>query len=587
MSDLAYNQCMYRATFLLLLLMLTSCLASPQIVQPTATQTLFPKSTSTFTATAAPSPTSTPQPRLSPIPHGPELEDFPPGVNPLTGRTVQDPSLLDLPAVLVSISNMPVTARPQAGPGFAAWVYELYIGEGATRFMNVIYGDYPRTIPNVNGGCEMHEEIFRPDGEWIGNRVWLDENADGRQDDWEAGVGGVCVRLLDASSREILDETVTDSNGYYAFDRPAGEVFLQFGKTDSYQFTQPDVGDDDRDSDVDLNGETKPFRGDSTASHWDAGLVPPEETSATPDPAATATPWYIPTVDYVGPIRSGRLTYNQIGHMFPNSCLVYASAAWDIGEMLDACEIVFGVDKTTPNSALLPVTRLRELAEENLNPRQPVNYSGNLFSGDLPEGGKPANNIQVFYHAYTQSAWNYDPVSGAYLRWTDLADGNGTLIPATDRLTERQMAFENVIVLLAEHNRYRHNQLEIDFTLGQKNFAYLFRDGLAFKIFWSTQNREWEKQTGLVRPMHFVDDQGNPVPLHTGRTWIHIITPFSSVTEQVDGTWSVQFVQPYDPEDTPIPEPEPLASPSPTLTPTMELNILPSPTQEPAPALQN
>ena len=39
-----------------------------------------------------------------------------------------------------------------------------------------------------------------------------------------------------------------------------------------------------------------------------------------------------------------------------------------------------------------------------------------------------------------------------------------------------------VIVLLAEHNRYRHNQLEVDFTLGQKNFAYLFRDGQAFKL---------------------------------------------------------------------------------------------------------
>ncbi len=76
--------------------------------------------------------------------------------------------------------------------------------------------------------------------------------------------------------------------------------------------------------------------------------------------------------------------------MFPNSCLVYASAAWDIGEMLDACQIVYGVDKTTPNSALLPVTHLRELAEENLNPKQPVNYSGNIFSEELPKGGKPA-----------------------------------------------------------------------------------------------------------------------------------------------------------------------------------------------------
>ncbi|HEX5839344.1 MAG TPA: SdrD B-like domain-containing protein [Anaerolineales bacterium] len=545
---------MRRAATLVLFLILAACSSSPQTFQPTATRTPPPKHTATLAPTASPTLTSTPQPRLSPVPYGPELDDFPAGVNPLTGRAVQDPSLLDLPAVLVSISNMPVTTRPQAGPGFAAWVYELYIGEGATRFMNVFYGDYPRSIPHITGGCEMREEITRPAGDWIGNRVWLDENANGRQDAWEAGVGGVCVRLLDGGSRQLLEETGTDSNGYYAFDHPGGDVLIQVEKTDSYQFTQPDLGDDDLDSDVSLNGETKIFHAGSTASHWDAGLILSEGTIATPNPAATATPWYIPAVDYVGPIRSGRLTYNQIGRMFPNSCLVYASAAWDIGEMLDACEIVFGVDKTTPNSALLPVTRLRELAEENLNPRQPVNYSGNLFSEEVPEGGTPATDILVHYHAYTQSAWQYDPVSGTYLRWTDLADGTGSLVPAFDRLSQRQLAFENVIVLLAEHNRYRHNQLEVDFTLGQKNFAYLFRDGQVIKIYWTTANREWEKTTGLVRPMHFVDARGNLVPLHPGRTWIHIVTPYSNVGDQGDGRWQVNFVQPYDPEDTPVPE---------------------------------
>jgi hypothetical protein len=323
-----------------------------------------------------------------------------------------------------------------------------------------------------------------------------------------------------------------------------------------YQFTQADTGNDDRDSDADATtGETKVFKAESTASFWDAGLVLTETPTATPSPVVTGTPpnWFVPSEPYVGPIRSGRLTYNQIGGMFPNSCLVYASAAWDIGERLDACEIVFGVDKTTPNSALLPVTRLRELAEQSLNPRQPVNYSGNLFSDSVPEGGQPASEIKVFYHAYTQSAWKYDPISGTYLRWTDLADSTGTLIPATDRLTERQMAFENVVVIFAEHHRFRHNQLEIDFKLGQKHPAYLFRDGQAFKILWSTANREWEKTTGLVRPLHFIDAQNNLIPLHPGRTWIHIVTPFSSVTDQGNENWLVQFVQPYDPEDTPVP----------------------------------
>ncbi|HLF74993.1 MAG TPA: SdrD B-like domain-containing protein [Anaerolineales bacterium] len=546
---------MRNVIFTALICSLSACTTAPVVVSaPTTAPTL--SITETATAAPLPSQTPTPQPRLSPITYGPELEDSPSDVNPLTGREVADPSLLNLPAVLVSISNMPVTARPQAGPGFAPWVFELYIGEGATRFMNVFYGDTPRAVPNVNGGCQTREEIIHPKGDWIGNRVWLDENENGRQDAWEAGVGGVCVRLLNGISREVLSEASTDSNGYYAFDRPDGESIIQFVRPESYQFTQPDIDDDDRDSDADpATGETRSIQSNSTASFWDAGLILSEEPVSTSTPVVTGTPpnWYIPSEPYVGPIRSGRLTYNQIGAMFPNSCLVYASAAWDIGERLDACEIVFGVDRTTPNSALLTVARLRELAGESLNPRQPVNYSGNLFSDAPPEGGQPAQTITVFYHSYTQSGWQYDPVSGTYLRWTDLADGMGTLVPATDRLTGRQMAFENVIVVFAEHNRFRHNQLEVDFSLGQKQPAYLFRAGQAFQIYWSTANRDREKTTGLVRPMHFVDKQDQPVPLQPGRTWIHIVTPFSSVTDQGNAEWLVQFVQPYDPEDTPAP----------------------------------
>jgi hypothetical protein len=555
---LHYITDMFRKIFLFPFLLIIPACNNSQAIQPTQTETSLPAITNTPTSTATPTVTLTPQPHLSPITYGPEIEDFPSNVNPLTGRAVEDPSLLKFPAVLVSISNMPVTARPQAGPGFAPWVYELYIGEGTTRFLNVFYGEFPRAIPNVNGGCKAREEIIRPKGNWIGNRVWLDENENGQQDAWEVGVSGMCVRLLNGITREVVSERTTDSNGYYAFDRPNTDVIIQFVKPDGYQFTKQDVGDDDRDSDVDDNGETKIFHADSTGAFWDAGLASEAMSKvpiATPSPVVTGTPpnWFIPAEPYVGPIRSGRLTYNQIGRMFPNSCLVYASAAWDIGEMLDACQIVYGVDKTTPNSALLPITRLRELAEKSLNPKQPVNYSGNLFSADIPAGGKRANEIHVFYHAYTQSAWQYDPISQTYLRWTDLADGTGTLVPATDRLTQRQMSFENVIVIFAEHHRYRHNQLEIDFTLGQKNYAYLFRDGQVFKILWSTENRAWEKKSGLVRPMHFIDTQGNLVALHPGRTWIHIVTPFSSMTDQGNESWLVQFVQPYDPEDTPSP----------------------------------
>lgn len=525
----------------------------PSEIEPILTDTPTPSVISEPSSTSTVSVTSTPQSRRSLITYGPERDGFPPGINPLTGRVVSDSSLLDLPAVLVSISNMPVTARPQAGPGFASWVFELFIGEGATRFMNVFYGEYPRFIPNVNGGCEVRENAIRPAGVWLGNRVWLDENENGRQDDWEMGVGGVCINLL-SESGQLLKTVSTDANGFYAFEvTPAEEYIVEFVLSTYYRFTVPNIGDEDQDSDADPDtGQTQLIALDSTASFLDAGLIL-FDNAPIATPSIVPPNWFIPDEPYVGPIRSGRLTYNQIGNLFPNSCLVYASAAWDIGERLDACEIVYGVDKTTPNSALLKVERLRELAEENLNPRQAVNYSGNLFSETIPANGQPAHTLQVYYHAYTQSGWEYDPVSQTYLRYTDQADGKGNLIRAVDRLTGRQMAFENVVILFADHERFRHNQFEIDLRLGQNGFAYLFRDGQVFKIRWSTLGREWEQTTGLMRPIHFVDAQNNLIPLRPGRTWIHLMTPYSSVINQGNGRWLMQFIQPDDPIDTPVP----------------------------------
>src|ERR1051325_11382826 len=116
-----------RRVILLLILAASACSAPPMPPQPTAINTIVLSSTSANTA--VPSATSTTQPRLSLINYGPEAKDFPSNINPLTGREGKNPSLLHFPAVLVSISNMPVPARPKAGPGFAPWVYELYIGE--------------------------------------------------------------------------------------------------------------------------------------------------------------------------------------------------------------------------------------------------------------------------------------------------------------------------------------------------------------------------------------------------------------------------------------------------------------------------
>ncbi len=51
----------------------------------------------------------------------------------------------------------------------------------------------------------------------IGDFVWKDSNCDGTQNGGEPGIAGVVVRLLDCNTGAILDATVTDANGHYAF----------------------------------------------------------------------------------------------------------------------------------------------------------------------------------------------------------------------------------------------------------------------------------------------------------------------------------------------------------------------------------
>ncbi|MEM5775401.1 MAG: DUF3048 domain-containing protein, partial [Anaerolineaceae bacterium] len=64
-------------------------------------------------------------------------------LNPLTGLPVIDPASLLRPASLISITNWPVSARPQAGLSYASMVFEFSIGDGESRFFSVFYGDLP------------------------------------------------------------------------------------------------------------------------------------------------------------------------------------------------------------------------------------------------------------------------------------------------------------------------------------------------------------------------------------------------------------------------------------------------------------
>ncbi len=333
-------------------------------------------------------------------------DQFPEGINPLTGLPVSDPALLNLPPALISVTNFPVSARPQAGLSYAPYVYELFIGKGMTRYLALFYGEYPEApIPSA---------------------------------------------------------------------------------------TQ-------------------------------AGL--------STDKAA------------IGPIRSGRLPYQTLRSLY-NGFLVMASASQEVRSQLGNSTNVYGSDNDNINSALIDVTRLQSIAQANRQGKAP-NLTGNLFDTQSPSGGKDAPKLWVFYNFYNQILWEYEPSSQAYLRSQDKADGSGKFYPSTDRLTGEQLAFENVVVLFVEHKALNGEHTLIDLNLlYTRNKAYLFRDGMVYPIYWSTANGDYEKKTGLLRPIRFVDATGNPFPLKPGQTWVEIVDTTATVTETEPGLWKARFYAP-------------------------------------------
>ena len=387
--------------------------ASQQVVETintisTSIPTRLPAATQTNSA-PEPSATAIPEPTHSaPITIGPNPENIPDGYNPLTGLPVADPALLELPAVLISITNFPPSARPQAGLSFSPWVYEIYIAEGMTRYLATYYGEFPKIV----------------------------------------------------------------SSGDF---------------------------------------------------------------SATAQLATNAQ---------VGPVRSGRLPYVYIRDFFQDSCLIYASATEQIRARLRGCAMVFGNDANDINSAMLDVTRLQKIAEQNQRTDEQFNYSGNQFTERPQTQGAPAEQIDIYYSYLNQGRWQYDTGTGTYLKFDDHADGSGNFTPANDRLTGEQLAFSNVVVLVTDHTVLNPYIIDVRMGPGEKGKATIFRDGQKFEAVWSTVAGEYEQSTGLRRPLRLEDANGNPFSLKPGHTWVHIVTRPSEVQDKGPGQWKLRFYAP-------------------------------------------
>lgn len=342
-----------------------------------------------------------------------------PGFNPLTGLPIADPQTLLTVPLLVSITEFPPSARPQAGLSAAAQVWETSIGEGMSRFLAVYYGDYLEVLSDL---LESHPEL------------------------------------------------------------------------------------------------------------------------TTSDPA-------------IGPIRSGRVGYQEIKLFYPGALLVIRYGSPEVIEQLTNLRTVYADDPNDVNSATLTLAELHAL---ELDAGHPSSYAGLSFDPRVPAGGVRAPTLDLIYSLYNQIRWEYDADQANYLRFQDPADGSDTLVPSFDRLSGDRLQADNVLVLFADH-KYQNLQgtiLSIELAYVPKRYGLLFRDGRQFEVQWSSRGLEFRVQ----------DDQGEPVPLRPGVTYFEVVSYESS--------WdaAARIVRFHNP---------PL--PTLTITPTPTLTFTPSATESPEP----
>jgi hypothetical protein len=259
----------------------------------------------------------------------------------------------------------------------------------------------------------------------------------------------------------------------------------------------------------------------------------------------------------IGPIRSGRTVYESIRARL-NGFLVMASADKRVGAQLSETTNIFGSDSDDINSAMIDVSKLIDIATASQKPISLEMLSGNSYDPDIPADGMPATRLWVFYNALDQALWEYQPDLGGYYRYQDNADESGEYTLMKDAFTGQPLLYENVIVLFADHEFKRKTLITVNLDFISQGKALLFRDGLMYKIYWTTRAGEFEKTTGLVRPIQYINYWYESFPLKPGQSWIHLVDidhryweadparPFKPLTGSA--FWSVRF---YDQSQNP------------------------------------
>ncbi len=174
------------------------------------------------------------------------------------------------------------------------------------------------------------------------------------------------------------------------------------------------------------------------------------------------------------------------------------------------------------------------------------------FSIGIPKSGENGQSLFMRYAGFNQILWQFDPKDGLYHR-SQNSSSNPEIVADLDFLNDQQIAVQNLIVLFAAHSLVgAEGNFSVDFNYVEKNPALVFRDGIMYRVYWTTKSEAYERETERMRPIRFIDDSGNAFPLKPGHSWVHILStgnPYYEISNALGsevskgtGFWKVPYI---------------------------------------------
>ena len=170
----------------------------------------------------------------------------------------------------------------------------------------------------------------------------------------------------------------------------------------------------------------------------------------------------------------------------------------------------------------------------NVNNTRPA-LNGMVFDNNIPLSSRQIMKLGVEYSERNRGEWYYDPQTGFFDRWIEnFKDGDYFMEPLVDRVNNQQLKFANIIIIFSKYTEDNPTRYKIDLwnnRNGQR--ALIFRDGLIIEGIWKVESPD--------QPIQFVDENGIPIALKPGNSWIVIANEESSLVEVAPGEYDMLF----------------------------------------------